>query len=149
MDGASDLPHGSAYIGANREFDGTLTFGFSEDVYSIEAFVTALKDEDQRGAVTATAYDDAGNVITASRILGSHVDDWDENLISVHSKTPIAKIVFTGDFLVLDALSFNDKKPDIVMMYESSATTRNTMHNGSIRVFLNRGKAEPATAASR
>ena len=55
-----------------------------------------------------------GNVITASRILGSHVDDWDENLIAVQSKKPIAKIVFTGDFLVLDALTFDTSKPNII-----------------------------------
>ena len=108
------FPMAPAYIGANKEIDGTLTFGFSEDVYTVKAFVTALKDEDQRGAVTATAYDAKGNVITASRILGSHVDDWDENLIAVQSKKPIAKIVFTGDFLVLDALTFDDAKPNIV-----------------------------------
>lgn len=111
---AADLPHGTGYIGANSDTDGTLTFGFPDNVYSVKAFVTALKDEDQRGAVTATAYDADGDVITVSRILGSHVDDWDENLILVQSKKPIAKIVFTGDYLVLDALQFDDAKPNIV-----------------------------------
>lgn len=111
---ADNVPHGTAYIGANRDIDGTLTFGFSKKAYTIQALVTAVKNDDQRGAVTATAYDAKGKVITASRILGSNVDDWDENLIAVQSKKPIAKVVFTGDYLILDALAFDDQKPNFV-----------------------------------
>jgi Ca2+-binding RTX toxin-like protein len=114
VESAGDLPHGTAYIGANKEIDGTLTFGFPGDAFTVKAFVTAVKAEGQRSAVTATAYDAQGNVITASRILTSHVDDWDENLISLQSKKPIAKVVFTGDYLVLDALTFDGARPDIV-----------------------------------
>ena len=110
----NDLPHGTAFIGANQETDGTLTFGFSKNVYSVEAFVDAVRDNGLRGAITATAYDSAGNVITASRIQSIIVAGWDENLIAVQSKKPIAKVVFTGDFLVLDALSFDDAKPNII-----------------------------------
>jgi hypothetical protein len=111
-----DLPHGSAFIGANKEIDGTLTFGFPKAVYTVEAFVDAVRDDvaGSRGLITATAYDASGSVITASRILSVAKEDWDENLISVHSKKPIAKIVFTGDFLVLDALTFDDARPNIV-----------------------------------
>jgi Ca2+-binding RTX toxin-like protein len=114
LDSADDLPGGSAYIGANKTSDGTLTFGFSEAAYTVKAFVTAVRDDDQRGAVTATAYDASGKVITVSRIIGSHVDDWDESAIAVQSRKPIAKIVFTGDFLILDNLSFDTAKPDVV-----------------------------------
>jgi Ca2+-binding RTX toxin-like protein len=114
VDSADDLPSGFAYIGANAETDGALTFGFSQDTYTVNALVTALKDDEARGSVTATAYDASGKVITASRIHGVHVDDWNENPIAIQSKKPIAKIVFTGDYLILDVLSFNTDKPDII-----------------------------------
>jgi len=111
---ANDLPDGMAFIGANRERDGTLTFGFAKAVYSVSAFVDAVRDEGLKGAITATAYDAAGNVITSSRILSVPLAGWDENLISLHSAVPIAKVVFTGDFLVLDKLSFDDALPNVI-----------------------------------
>ena len=112
----SDLPHGTAFIGANKEADGTLTFGFPKDVYIVDAFVDAVRDNEtgSRGLITATAYDASGDVITASRILSVAKADWSSNLITLRSDVPIAKVVFTGNFLVLDALTFNDAKPKIV-----------------------------------
>jgi len=43
----------------------------------------------------------------------------------------------------------NDGKPDIVLMYESSASTVLAAKNGSIQVFLNRGVAPLATEAKK
>ena len=114
VESADDLPSGSAYIGANQERDGTLTFGFEQEAYTVRALVTAVKDEDQRGSVTATAYDASGKVIAVSRVIGSHVDDWADSAIAVTSRKPIAKIVFTGDYLILDNLTFDTGKPDVI-----------------------------------
>ena len=42
----------------------------------------------------------------------------------------------------------NDHRPDVILMYESSATTVLAQQNGSIQVFLNRGaSAQPNVAA--
>jgi hypothetical protein len=41
-----------------------------------------------------------------------------------------------------------DKRPDIIVMYESGATTRLAEQDGSIKVFLNRGVAKGAPAAA-
>ena len=49
----------------------------------------------------------------------------------MQSKKPIAKIVFTGDFLVLDALTFDDAKPNIVK--GRRRTTRSDRRPGRTR----------------
>ena len=54
------------------------------------------------------------------------VGDWDENFVQVLSKVPIAKVVFTGNYLILDDLSFITKKPPIV-----SGTQRDDTLDGS------------------
>ena len=41
----------------------------------------------------------------------------------------------------------NDKKPDLIVMYEAQETTGFAQKNGRIQVFLNRGASAAATAA--
>jgi hypothetical protein len=111
-----DLPHGTAFIGANQEVDGTLTFGFPKDVYVVEAFVDAVRDDatGSRGLIAAAAYDASGNLVAASRILSVPKAEWDENLISLRSNVPIAKVVYTGNFVILDRPTFDDDKPKVI-----------------------------------
>lgn len=48
------------------------------------------------------------------------------------------------DVLITDVN--RDQRPDVVVMYESAATSSLAQHDGSIRVFLNRGVATAAVA---
>jgi Ca2+-binding RTX toxin-like protein len=109
---SATVPHGTAYIGRDTNIDGTLAFGFDTDVYVVGALVDTW--DKYSDAITATAYDASGKVISGARIAGVDVADWGQNYISVMSKKPIAKVVFTGDFLVLDQLTFDTSKPRIV-----------------------------------
>ena len=105
-----DVPSGSAYIGRNEDGRGTLTFGFSSTVYSVGALVDAVSGS----GVSAAAYDAAGKLITAADIASVPVADWDSNLVSLVSKVPIAKVVFTGDYVILDELTFDTSTQKVV-----------------------------------
>lgn len=109
---ADDVPDGSAYIGRNIEENGTLVFGFDQPAFSVSAVVTAVTGE-LSGRVGVAAYDANGQLITGARIASVEVGDWDTNVISVTSTVPIAKVVFTGDYLILDELSFDTAKPNV------------------------------------
>jgi Ca2+-binding RTX toxin-like protein len=112
VDAAADVPDGAAYIGRNISENGTLTFGFDQKAYTVSAKVTSI-DTGLSGRIGVAAYDANGNLISGARIAGVVVDDWDTNVISVTSKVPIAKVVFTGDYLILDQLGFDTAKPGI------------------------------------
>jgi len=112
LEAVGDVPDGSAYIGRNIPENGTLTFGFDQKAFTVSARVTSVDDEIS-GRIGVAAYDANGSLISGARIAGVAVDEWDTNVISVVSKVPIAKIVFTGDYLILDQLSFDTAKPDI------------------------------------
>jgi len=109
---SDDVPDGSAYIGRNIERNGTLSFGFDKPAFTVSAVVTAVTGE-LSGRVGVAAYDANGQLITGARIYSVGVDDWGTNAVSVTSKVPIAKVVFTGDYLVLDELAFDTEKPSI------------------------------------
>jgi Ca2+-binding RTX toxin-like protein len=98
------VPLGKAYMGRNVGEDGTLTFGFDQSVFSVGARVNA------GDKVSVAAYDAGGKLITGARINEVAAADWRDNFILVNSKKPIAKVVFTGDFLVLDNVSFDTEK---------------------------------------
>lgn len=109
---AGDVPDGSAYIGRNIEKNGTLAFGFDRPAFTVSAAVTAVTGE-LSGHVGVAAYDANGQLITGARISSVEVGGWGANVISVTSKVPIAKVVFTGDYLILDALTFDTARPSI------------------------------------
>ncbi len=107
------VPDGSAYIGRNQIDNGTLSFGIDRKVYSASAAVTAA-DEGLSGRVGVVAYDSSGQVIVGARIDGVGAGDWKDNGITVTSDVPIAKLVFTGNYLILDKLTLDTAKPSIV-----------------------------------
>ncbi len=112
VDSAADVPDGSAYIGRNVQENGTLTFEFDRKAFTVSALVTSI-DSNLSGRIGVAAYDANGQLISGARISGVAVGDWDSNAISVTSKVPIAKVVFTGDYLILDQLTFDTAKPHI------------------------------------
>ena len=98
-----DVPDGTAYIGRNVESGGTLGFSFNTDVRTVGAFV----DASDTSGISMAAYDAGGKLISGANIRSVPAADWDSNFIQVTSQVPIAKVVFTGDFLVLDKLIFD------------------------------------------
>lgn len=109
---ADQIPDGNAYIGRNIEDNGTLAFGFDKPAFTVSAVVTAVTGA-LSGRVGVAAYDANGQLISGARIASVDVGDWGENVLSVTSKVPIAKVVFTGDYLILDQLTFDTAKPSI------------------------------------
>ncbi len=104
---AGDVPFGKAYIGA-WDYGGSMTFGFDTKVYKVGGYVTGY----DFAQLALTAYDKNGHLITGASIKSVLVDDWGTNYIQVISKKPIDKVVFTGDYIVLDGLKFDTSKPD-------------------------------------
>jgi Ca2+-binding RTX toxin-like protein len=111
IEDASDVPDGSAYLGRNEPVGGMTTFGFNEDVYTIGAYVDGNQDTSHN---RIAAYDQNGKLISGASIKSVLVEDWDTNYIQVMSKKPIAKVVFTGDYQVIDEVTFDTSKPDII-----------------------------------
>lgn len=109
---SANVPDGSAYIGRNIQANGTLAFGFDTPAFTVSAVVTAVTGE-LSARVGMAAYDVNGQLIAGARIASVGVDDWGGNVISVSSKVPIAKVVFTGDYLILDELAFDTAKPNV------------------------------------
>jgi Ca2+-binding RTX toxin-like protein len=103
------VPDGSAYLGNNTN-GGTTTFGFNKNVYTVGAYVDSIGNSHNRIA----AYDKNGNLITGSSIRSVVVADWDINYIQVMSRKPIGKVIFTGDYQVIDEVTFDTSKPDII-----------------------------------
>lgn len=105
VNAAGDLPSGTAYLGIDNDTVGRVAFSFNAPVFSVGAFVNS---EDE---INLTAYDAAGRVISGGHITMVATADWDESFITVSSKVPIAKVVFTGGYLVMDDLTFDTDKP--------------------------------------
>ncbi len=105
---ASNVLDGTAFIGAPVP-KGAIGFGFGTKVYKVGAYVDAGGPADH-----VAAYDAKGKLITAASIASVFVSDWGTNYIQVVSKKPIAKLVFHGDFVVVDDLSFDTTKPDVI-----------------------------------
>jgi Ca2+-binding RTX toxin-like protein len=110
VDDAGDVAFGSAYLGRNDPSGGMTTFSFNEDVYLVGAYVTGVDGSHNRIA----AYDASGRLISAASIRSVIVADWDTNYIQVMSKKPIAKVVFTGDFQIIDNVQFDTSKLEII-----------------------------------
>jgi Ca2+-binding RTX toxin-like protein len=107
---ASDVdPSGSAYI-ARQSSNGRIGFAFTGEVYRVGAYADGYNS----GGVSIAAYDSAGRLISGAQARNVAVTDWDDNFVQVMSKVPIAKVVFTGSYPVLEDLSFITSKPHII-----------------------------------
>ncbi|MCB1488240.1 MAG: hypothetical protein KDJ88_12385 [Bauldia sp.] len=110
IDTVGEVPSGGAYMGVNG-YNGSVTFGFDgAKVYQVGAYVDSVND--WHNAIAA--YDKNGNLISGAVIRSVLVDDWDTNYIQVISKKPIASVTFTGSYLVLDDVTYDTAKPNII-----------------------------------
>ncbi len=139
VESADDVPDGSAYIGRDISENGTLSFGFDQKAYTVSAVVTSI-EANLSGRIGVAAYDAKGNLISGARISGVDVEDWGTNVLSVTSKVPIAKVVFTGDYLILDELTFDTARPDIAKGTNGNDTISSTSDgvSGSAELVLAR-----------
>jgi Ca2+-binding RTX toxin-like protein len=103
-----DIPDGTAYI---RHNTGGLTFDFNgTKVYSVGGYLDAVG----ASLPTIAAFDAAGNLIAGFQTINVPIADWDTNYVHVISRVPIAKVVFLGEPLVLDEVSFDTAKPKVI-----------------------------------
>ena len=98
------------------------TFGFNSNVYTVGAYVTGAGEAQNHVA----AYDAKGKLISGASIRNVRVEDWDQNFIQVTSKKPIAKLLFTGDYQVIDNVKFDTSKPDVIKGNKSGGKVKGT-----------------------
>ena len=121
IDNAGVVPDGSAYIGAYQD-QHAMAFGFDTKVYKVGAYVTGYNFAQN----ALVAYDSNGKVITGASIKSVAVDDWGTNYIQVISNKPIDKVVFTGDFIVIDELKFDTSKPGKIKGHKDGGKVNGT-----------------------
>ena len=98
---ANNVPSGTAYMGS--EISSGIGFAFPDHpVYSVGGFVNAAS-----GSVTMTTYDLRGKELDSFSLSSVNVNDWDRNFMILTSEKPIAAVRITGDFVVIDDLTFN------------------------------------------
>ena len=98
----SQLPGGNAYLAWDSPASqGSMTFSFSTAQTMVGAYVDA-----SGGNIVETAYNAVGRVIGTSSVASEDVDMWRFNFESV-STPGIRSVNFSGDFKVLDNLTFN------------------------------------------
>jgi hypothetical protein len=99
---ALDIPYGTAYIGLNYGAGGgPIEFTFDIDMFSVGAYVTAARDQ-----ITLTAFDASNNILGTASVPSVHVSQWGSNWLGITNSAGIRSVEFSGDFEVLDGLTF-------------------------------------------
>ena len=102
----SQLPGGTAYLAWDSPAsNGSMTFTFPTAQSMVGAYVDASD-----GTIVETAYDAAGRVLGVTSIASEDVAMWRFNFESV-SGAGIRSVNFSGDFKVLDNLTFDPGVP--------------------------------------
>jgi hypothetical protein len=110
----------------------------------VSAVVTVVGGE-LSAHIGVAAYDANGQLISGARIASVAVGDWGNNVISVTSKVPIAKVVFTGDYLILDQLTFDTAKPSIAQ----GSQGKDRLDSKADGITRPRTSSSPAMATTR
>jgi Ca2+-binding RTX toxin-like protein len=100
------VPEGTAYFALSPHGAKEATFKFFPNVYSVSACVTAGGPE-----IGLAAYTADGKLITGASIKSVEVDDWRNNIITIRSDKPIKSVIFEGDSVVIDVVSFSTDSP--------------------------------------
>jgi len=97
----SDVPFGTAFLGMDGESElANVEFTFPSVVCRVGAFVTAIRD------IEMTVFDGDNEELETYSIPPVLVDDWPTNFVGIENPNGVRKVVFHGDFLVMDGLRF-------------------------------------------
>jgi hypothetical protein len=101
VDDESDVPFGTAFLGMDGENElANVEFTFPFAVHRVGAFVTAASD------IEMTVFDSNSSQLETHSISPVVVSDWASNFIGIENPNGVRKVVFHGDFLVVDGLRF-------------------------------------------
>jgi hypothetical protein len=105
------VPSGSGYLAYNGlASHGPVSFLLPQEMSFVGAYVTGASP------ITLTAYDSLSNIIDTQTIGGVLEPGWRNNFISL-SDTGISYVSFTGDFFVLDNLTFSAPEPSTLALF--------------------------------
>ena len=96
---------GTAYFGCDGSGACIATFTFASLQSSVGAFADVVSGGSFTNLVTEDAYDIHGMHIGTANISGVPVANWGTNFININA-AGISYVTFTGDFYVLDNLTF-------------------------------------------
>lgn len=108
IESAEDVPDGSAYLGFNNPASsGSIEFTFASNVLRAGALVTSESSGfSGNGVISLLAFDSSNNFLDKVSISSVSVSDWRTNFLGLEHSSGIRKIVFKGNFTVLDKLTF-------------------------------------------
>lgn len=102
IDDTSDVPFGTAFMGLDGSGDNAVAkFSFPSDVLRVGAFVTGSESESE-----ITIFDKSDLELERHAIPKVSVADWSSNFIGLENLGGIRHVVFRGEFLVIDGLTF-------------------------------------------
>jgi hypothetical protein len=117
---AADLSSGTAYFGYNDfASSGSVEFTFTSSISLVGAYVDASLGADFLGAVSLSAFDSNGQLLETISLDGVSVSNWGTNFLGMQN-SDIRRIQFSGDFFVLDNLTFQ-AQPSIAVPEPSTA----------------------------
>jgi hypothetical protein len=104
----SNVPDATAYLGFNsNSSQGSIEFTFASDLLRVGGFVTGAKASyPGNNIISLSAFDGSGNLLETVTKSGVDVSNWASNFLGLQNTGGIRKITFTGDYTVLDKLTF-------------------------------------------
>ncbi|MCP2729435.1 PEP-CTERM sorting domain-containing protein [Limnofasciculus baicalensis] len=106
---ASNVPDGNAYLGFNSDSSqGLVEFTFASDILRVGGLVTAANygGAPANNIISLSAFDALNNLLETVTISGVNVSNWGSNFLGLENSGGIRKITISGDYTVLDKLTF-------------------------------------------
>ena len=101
---SSNIPFGTAYIGAFDPGAGTasIEFTFASDMARVGAYVTGVTG----GTVMMKVYSASGTLLESGSISTVDLPQWRSNFLGIQNLAGIRRVVFSGPDFGLDGLTF-------------------------------------------
>jgi hypothetical protein len=115
LSNASQVPFGSAYLGAFDSSNGTasITLTFPSAMDRVGAYVTGATGT----TVQLSVYDGSGTLLESSSINTVALSSWGTNFLGIENLAGIRSVVFSGSDFGIDGLTF---EPDPMTVPEPS-----------------------------
>jgi hypothetical protein len=127
---------GTAYFGCDGPSSCIATFTFASLQSSVGAYADVASGGNFTNLVTENAYDIHGMPLGTATISGVPVANWGTNFINVNAPG-ISYVTFTGDFYVLDNLTFSSSttpEPGTLLLFGSGLAGLASLLRRRVRV---------------